>query len=75
MFKKLAKEEIDTNEIEISKEYDQRTIDDEEFYQAVLIVGKWLKENYMRVGYKRLGRILVHEYIGSIKSKGVKVNV
>jgi uncharacterized protein YgbK (DUF1537 family) len=74
MFKKLTKEELEENARVISAEYDQRSIDDDEFYKAVLIVGKWLKENYMKVGYKRLGRMLVYEYLGSMKGKGVKEN-
>jgi uncharacterized protein YgbK (DUF1537 family) len=74
MFKKLTKEELDENTRVISAEYDQRSIDDDEFYKAVLIVGKWLKENYMKVGYKRLGRMLVYEYLGATKGKGGKEN-
>jgi hypothetical protein len=72
MFKKLTKEEMDENTRVISAEYDQRTMDDDEFYKSVLVIGKWLRENYMKVGYKRLGRMLVYEYIGSTKSNGGK---
>jgi hypothetical protein len=65
-FKKLTKEEMDSNMVEISAEFDRMLIDDPEFDKAVMIIGKFLKDSFMKVGYKRLCRLILSEYRGSL---------
>jgi hypothetical protein len=52
--------------VEISAEFDRMLIDDPEFDKAVLIIGKFLKDNFMKVGYKRICRMILSEYRGSL---------
>jgi hypothetical protein len=65
-FKKLTKEEMDANMVEISAEFDRMLIDDPKFDEAVMVIGKFLKDNFMKVGYKRLCRLILSEYRGSL---------
>jgi len=67
--KMLTKEEMDANMKVVMDDWDNRTVDDEEFLKAVLIVGAWLNENFMQVGYKRLCRLILSEYKATMPKK------
>jgi hypothetical protein len=67
--KTLTKEEMDANMKEVMDDWDVRTVDDEEFSKAVLIIGEWLSANFMKVGYKRLCRLILSEYKATMPKK------
>jgi hypothetical protein len=64
---KLTPEQMGANFTIVQAEYDERILDEDKFAEAALIIGKWLAENFMKVGYKRMARLLVCEYKASLK--------
>ena len=65
----LTKEQMDANMKLVMDDWDIRTVDDEKFTEAVMIIGAWLHENFMKVGYKRLCRLILSEYKATLPKK------
>jgi hypothetical protein len=65
-YTKLTPEQMNLNMIEVRELFEQRVISDDDFDKATILIGQWLKENVLKVGYKRMCRLLVEMYKDSL---------
>jgi hypothetical protein len=65
-YTKLTPEQMNLNMIEVRELFEQKIISDDDFDKATILIGQWLRDNVLKVGYKRMCRLLIEMYKNSL---------